>query len=253
MAQTIACLHFAGTIRDTACLASGSNSAAIGVSNATVGTTNATLRNVTAVDTWHRWQGALLRDLQQRNRERQRQSCDRQGRHRRCRSKGGGVRRRYGPCRDRTRPLRFRDHRSHGAAAWQRHGHWQQQHHRRASARVRRLPPAGRLADDQQGRRRRVERDHRHRRPEPLDRRTRHRRRRVGPVHEDDERQAPYWRSASAWETLSPRRWWRSTLVLAVGADLDQAGAGGEGLGQLRERARSGGGGARRGPRRGRR
>jgi hypothetical protein len=51
MAQTIACLHFAGTIRDTACLASGANSAAIGVSNATVATTAATLRNVTAVDT----------------------------------------------------------------------------------------------------------------------------------------------------------------------------------------------------------
>lgn len=50
-AQSIACLHFAGTIRDSACLASAANSAAIGVSNATVGTTTATLRNVTAVDT----------------------------------------------------------------------------------------------------------------------------------------------------------------------------------------------------------
>jgi hypothetical protein len=50
-AQSIACLHFAGTIRDSACLASAANSAAIGVSNATVGTTSATLRNVTAVDT----------------------------------------------------------------------------------------------------------------------------------------------------------------------------------------------------------
>ena len=51
MASTIACLQFAGTIRDSACLASGANSAAIGVSNATVANTTATLRNVTAVDT----------------------------------------------------------------------------------------------------------------------------------------------------------------------------------------------------------
>jgi hypothetical protein len=48
---SIACLHFAGTIRDSACLASAANSAAIGISNATVATTTATLRNVTAVDT----------------------------------------------------------------------------------------------------------------------------------------------------------------------------------------------------------
>ena len=51
VAQSIACLHVAGTIRDSACLASAANSAAIGVSNVTVGTTTATLRNVTAIDT----------------------------------------------------------------------------------------------------------------------------------------------------------------------------------------------------------
>jgi len=51
VAQSIACLHFAGTIRDSACLASAANSVAIGVSNVTVATTTATLRNVTAVDT----------------------------------------------------------------------------------------------------------------------------------------------------------------------------------------------------------
>lgn len=50
-ASTIACVHVAGTIRDSACLASGANSTAIGVSNATAATTTATLRNVTAVDT----------------------------------------------------------------------------------------------------------------------------------------------------------------------------------------------------------
>jgi hypothetical protein len=44
-------VDFAGTIRDSACLAAAANSTAIGVSNATVGTTTATLRNVTAVDT----------------------------------------------------------------------------------------------------------------------------------------------------------------------------------------------------------
>ena len=52
VAQTIACTHEGGTIRDTACLTSGDGAAAIGASLAGgVGTMNLTLRNVTAVST----------------------------------------------------------------------------------------------------------------------------------------------------------------------------------------------------------
>jgi hypothetical protein len=50
-ASTIACVQFAGTIRNSACLASGANAAAIGESNATATNTTATLRNVTAIST----------------------------------------------------------------------------------------------------------------------------------------------------------------------------------------------------------
>jgi hypothetical protein len=51
VAGTIACMHVAGTIRDSACLAGGANAVAIGESNFTAGPSNATLRSVTAVAT----------------------------------------------------------------------------------------------------------------------------------------------------------------------------------------------------------
>jgi hypothetical protein len=53
----IACVQFAGIIRDSACLSTGSGSAAIGMSLATSGTHTATLRNVTAVATGSSSQG----------------------------------------------------------------------------------------------------------------------------------------------------------------------------------------------------
>lgn len=51
MPQSTTCVQFAGTIRDSVCLAAASGSAAIGESNATVTTSTARLRNVTAVST----------------------------------------------------------------------------------------------------------------------------------------------------------------------------------------------------------
>lgn len=49
--QSTACVHVAGTIRDSACLASADFSAAVGESTLTAADSTATLRNVTAIDT----------------------------------------------------------------------------------------------------------------------------------------------------------------------------------------------------------
>jgi hypothetical protein len=51
VAGTIACVHVAGTIRNSACLAGGANAVAIGESNSTAATSTARLRNVTAIST----------------------------------------------------------------------------------------------------------------------------------------------------------------------------------------------------------
>jgi hypothetical protein len=49
--NAIACVQFGGIVRDSACLSTGSDSAAVGMSLLTSGTHTATLRNVTAVAT----------------------------------------------------------------------------------------------------------------------------------------------------------------------------------------------------------
>ncbi len=49
VALTTVCVHVAGVIRNSACLATGANATAIGEANATAATSTATLRNVTAV------------------------------------------------------------------------------------------------------------------------------------------------------------------------------------------------------------
>jgi hypothetical protein len=61
-AQTIACSHDGGTIRDSVCLTSGDGAAALGASlGGGVGTMNLTLRNVTAVSTGANSFGASYR------------------------------------------------------------------------------------------------------------------------------------------------------------------------------------------------